>query len=216
MVLRALKQSLCSNRLRLKPLETSDQHVLHLRPWSNCSWPKRGVPSLGNILDCHDEGFRHDYGIASIRRYGCFVAHQELLRIWVPIIHGELRWLVWCGPWGSLQFCWQRRSIIESKISMMEIIIPLIIIIEIVLTKLSALRSSVLVILSEMSYFLSSFVDLLLQIREANHLLLLSMDLLMDGFEVPYFLVQLLLLRRWTCSLPFLSSGFTQCFLVDV
>jgi hypothetical protein len=38
----------------------------------------------------------------------------------------------------------------------------------------------------------------------------------MDGFEVPYFLVQLLLRRRWTCSLPFLASWFTQCFLVDV
>jgi hypothetical protein len=45
---------------------------------------------------------------------------------------------------------------------MMEVIIPLIIIIGIVLTKLSALRSSVLVILSEMTHFLSSFVDLLL------------------------------------------------------
>jgi hypothetical protein len=44
---------------------------------------------------------------------------------------------------------------------MMEIIIPLIII-GIVLMNLSALRSSVLVILSEMTHFLSSFVDLLL------------------------------------------------------
>jgi hypothetical protein len=44
----------------------------------------------------------------------------------------------------------------------MEIIIPVIIIIGIVLTKLSALRSSVLVILSEMTHFLSGFVDLLL------------------------------------------------------
>jgi hypothetical protein len=31
-VLRALEQSLSSNRLRLKPLETSDQHVLQLLP----------------------------------------------------------------------------------------------------------------------------------------------------------------------------------------
>jgi hypothetical protein len=79
---------------------------------------------------------------------------------------------------------------------MMEIIIPLIIIIGIVLTKLSALRSSVLVILSEMTHFLNSFVDLLLKIREVKHLLLLPLDLLMDDFKVPYFLVQLLLLRR--------------------
>jgi hypothetical protein len=32
MVLRALEQSLSSNRLHLKPLETSDQHVLQLLP----------------------------------------------------------------------------------------------------------------------------------------------------------------------------------------
>jgi hypothetical protein len=31
-ILRALEQSLSSNRLRLKPLETSDQHVLQLLP----------------------------------------------------------------------------------------------------------------------------------------------------------------------------------------
>jgi hypothetical protein len=98
---------------------------------------------------------------------------------------------------------------------MMEIIIPFIIIIGIVLTKLSALRSSILVILSEMAHFLSSLIDLLLKIGKAKHLLLL-LDILMDGFEVPYFLVQLILLRLWTCSLPFLASSFTQCFLVDV
>jgi hypothetical protein len=49
----------------------------------------------------------------------------------------------------------------KSKISMMEIIIPLIIVRGIVLTKLSALRSPVLVILSEMTHLLSSLVDLL-------------------------------------------------------
>jgi hypothetical protein len=43
---------------------------------------------------------------------------------------------------------------------MMEIIIPLIIIVGIVPTKLSALRSSVLVILSEMTHFLSTLIDL--------------------------------------------------------
>jgi hypothetical protein len=45
---------------------------------------------------------------------------------------------------------------------MMEIIIPLMIIVGIVLMKLSALRSLVLVILSEMTHFLSSLIDLLL------------------------------------------------------
>jgi hypothetical protein len=64
---------------------------------------------------------------------------------------------------------------------MMEIIIPFIIIIRIVLMKLSALRSSVLVILSEMTLFLSSFIDLVLQVGETKHLLL-PLDLLMDGF----------------------------------
>jgi hypothetical protein len=42
---------------------------------------------------------------------------------------------------------------------MMEIIIPLIIIVEIVLTELSALRSSVLVILSKMTLFLNSLIN---------------------------------------------------------
>jgi hypothetical protein len=45
---------------------------------------------------------------------------------------------------------------------MMEIVIPIIIIVEIVLTKLPLWRSSVLVILSKMTYFFSSFIDLLL------------------------------------------------------
>jgi hypothetical protein len=91
---------------------------------------------------------------------------------------------------------------------MMEIIIPLIIIVGIVLTKLSVLRSSVLVILGEMTHFLSGLINLLLKISKTKHLLLLPLDLLMNGFEVPDFLVQLLLLRCWTCSLPFLASSF--------
>ena len=86
---------------------------------------------------------------------------------------------------------------------MMEIIIPFVIIIGIVLMKLSALRSSVLVILSEMTHFLSGLVNLSLKICETKHLFFLLLDLLMDGFEVPNFLVQLLLLRCWTGSLPF-------------
>jgi hypothetical protein len=68
--------------------------------------------------------------------------------------------------------------------------------VETILTNLSAFTSSILVILSEMPHFLSSLIDLLLKIRKMNHLLLLPLDLLMDGFEVPYFFVQLLLLRR--------------------
>jgi hypothetical protein len=99
---------------------------------------------------------------------------------------------------------------------MMEIVIPIIIIVGIVLTKLSLWRSSVLVILSKMTYFFSSFIDLLLKIGKTKHLLPLPFDLLMDSFEIPYLLVQLLLLGGWTCSLPLLSSGFTQRILVDV
>jgi hypothetical protein len=86
---------------------------------------------------------------------------------------------------------------------MLEIIIPFVIIVRIVLTKLSALRSSVLVILSEMTHFLSGLIDLLLKVGETKHLVLLPLDLLLDGFEVPDFLIELFLLRRWTCSLPF-------------
>jgi hypothetical protein len=91
---------------------------------------------------------------------------------------------------------------------MMEIIIPFIIIVGIVLTKLSVLRSSVLVILGEMTHFLSGLINLLMKIGKTKLLLLLPLDLLMNGFEVPDFLVQLLLLRCWTCSLPFLASSF--------
>jgi hypothetical protein len=91
---------------------------------------------------------------------------------------------------------------------MLEIIIPFVIIVGIVLTKLSVLRSSILVILSEMTHFLSGLIDLLMKIDDMKHLFLLPLDLLMDGFEVPNFLVQLLLLRRWTCSLPFMASSF--------
>jgi hypothetical protein len=104
----------------------------------------------------------------------------------------------------------------KSKISMVEIIIPLVIIIGIVLAKLPTLRSSVLVILGEMTHLLSGLVDLLLKISKMKHLILLPLDLLIDYFEVPNFLVQLLLLRRWTCSLPLLISGFMQCFVIDV
>jgi hypothetical protein len=91
---------------------------------------------------------------------------------------------------------------------MMEIIIPFVIIVGVVLTKFSTLMSSVLVVLGEMTHFLSSLIDLLLKVSKTKHLLLLPLDLLMDCFEVPDFLVQLLLLRRWTCSLPFLASSF--------
>jgi hypothetical protein len=81
MVLRALEQGLSYNWLRLKDLETGHQHVLELLPRRNCPWPKRGIPCLGYIPNCHDEGLRHDCGVAPVRRYSCFVTHQKLLWI---------------------------------------------------------------------------------------------------------------------------------------
>jgi hypothetical protein len=81
MVLRALEQGLSCDWLHLKTLETGHQHVLKLSPRCDSPWPKRRIPCLSYIPDCHDEGLCHDCGIASIRRYSCFVAHQKLL--WV-------------------------------------------------------------------------------------------------------------------------------------
>jgi hypothetical protein len=99
---------------------------------------------------------------------------------------------------------------------MMKVIVPFIFIEWTVLMKLHVLRPSVLVILSEMMHFFSGLIDPLLKIGETKHLLVFPLDLLMDGFEVPDLSVQLLLLRCQTSSLPFLSSGFTQCVVVDV
>jgi hypothetical protein len=90
----------------------------------------------------------------------------------------------------------------------MEIIIPFIIVERIVLTKFSVLRPSILVILGDMMHVLSSLINLLLKIGETKHLCLLPLDLLMNGFEVPDFLVQLLLLRCRTGILPFLAPSF--------
>jgi hypothetical protein len=81
MVLRALEQGLSYDWLRLKALETCHQHILKLLPRSNSPWPKRRIPCLGHIPNCHDEGLGHDRCIASIRRYSCLIAHQKLLRI---------------------------------------------------------------------------------------------------------------------------------------
>jgi hypothetical protein len=66
MVMRALEQSLGCDWLRLKALETGNQHVLELLPRRDCPWPKGRIPCLGYVLDCHDEGLCHDSCIASI------------------------------------------------------------------------------------------------------------------------------------------------------
>jgi hypothetical protein len=80
-VLRALEQGLSCDWLRLKALKTGNQHVLKLLPRRDSPWSKRRIPCLGYIPDCHDEGLRHDCGIAPVQRYSCFVAHQKLLWI---------------------------------------------------------------------------------------------------------------------------------------
>jgi hypothetical protein len=66
MVLHELEQSLSCDWLRLKALETGNQHILELLPRRDCPWPKRRVPCLGYIPDCHDEGLCHDSCIASV------------------------------------------------------------------------------------------------------------------------------------------------------
>jgi hypothetical protein len=77
-------------------------------------------------------------------------------------------------PWGRLQFYCQRRSIIESKVTMMEVVVPFIFVEWAFLTKLPVLRPSVLVILSKMTHLLSCFINLFLKISQPEHFLLFS------------------------------------------
>jgi hypothetical protein len=66
MVLRALEQGLSYDWLRLKALETGNQHVLELLPRRDCPWPKGRIPCLGYVPDCHNEGLCHVSCIASV------------------------------------------------------------------------------------------------------------------------------------------------------
>jgi hypothetical protein len=61
--------------------------------------------------------------------------------------------------------------------------------------KLPVLGPSILFILSKMTHFFSSFIDLSLKVSQSRHLLLLPLYLLMDDFHVSGFLVQLFLLE---------------------
>jgi hypothetical protein len=72
------------------------------------------------------------------------------------------------------------------------------------------LGPSVLFILSKMTHFFSSFVDLPLKIGEPSHLLFLPLHLLMDDLHVPDLLVQLLLLECWTSGFPLLASSLSE------
>jgi hypothetical protein len=117
---------------------------------------------------------------------------------------------------GSLQFCCQGRSIVKSKIALMKVIVPFIIIEWTFLAKLPVLRPSVLVILSEMAHSFSSFIDLLLKVGEPKHLFPLPLHLLMDSLQIPDLLIQFLLLRCWASSLPLLAPSFSQRLLISV
>jgi hypothetical protein len=78
------------------------------------------------------------------------------------------------------------------------------------MTKLPVLRPLVMVILSKIAHFFSGFVDLLLKVGQPGHLLLFPLHLLINDFQVPDLLVQLLLLKCWAGSLSFLASGFSE------
>jgi hypothetical protein len=65
-----------------------------------------------------------------------------------------------------------------------------------------------LIILGEVTHFLSGLINFPLKVGETKHFFLLLLNLLMDSFEVPDFLIQLLLLRCWAGSLPLLAPSF--------
>ena len=74
--------------------------------------------------------------------------------------------------------------------------------------KFPVLGPSVLVILGEVTHFLGGFINLPLEVGEPKHFLSLLLDLLLDSFQIPDFLVQFLLLRYWAGSLPILAPSF--------
>jgi hypothetical protein len=67
-----------------------------------------------------------------------------------------------------------------------------------------------LVILSKLTHFLGSFIDLPLKIGQPSHLLFFPLHLLMDDFHVPDLLIQLLLLESWTGGLSLLASSLSR------
>jgi hypothetical protein len=93
---------------------------------------------------------------------------------------------------------------------MMEIFIPVVLIVEAFLMKLSAQRPSVLVILNKMTNLFQSFIYLSLKIRLTSHLVLLSLHMLLKDLQVLDLLIQVVLRRRWTSGLPHLASGLPK------
>jgi hypothetical protein len=61
-----------------------------------------------------------------------------------------------------------------------------------------------------MTHFLGSFVNLLLKVGQPSHLLFFPLHLLVNDFEVPDLLVQLLLLKCWTGGFPLLAPGLSE------
>jgi hypothetical protein len=90
----------------------------------------------------------------------------------MPIIHGQLSWLLALWPRGSLQLCCYGRSIIKSKVTLMKVVVPFVFVEWALLTKLPVLRPSVLVFLSKMTLLLRCVVNLLLKISQPKHFLL--------------------------------------------
>jgi hypothetical protein len=76
--------------------------------------------------------------------------------------------------------------------------------------KLPVLRPSVMIILSKMTHFLSSFINLPLKVGQSSHLLFFPLHLLVDDLHVPDLLVQLLLLKGWTGGLSLLASDLSE------
>jgi hypothetical protein len=67
-----------------------------------------------------------------------------------------------------------------------------------------------MIILSKLTHFLSSFIDLPLKVGQTSHLLLFPLHLLMDDLHVPDLLVQLLLLKCWTGGFSLLASILSE------
>jgi hypothetical protein len=101
---------------------------------------------------------------------------------------------------------------------MVKVTIPFIIIDWAFLSKLPMLGPSVSIILSKMTHFFSSFVDLFLKVGEPKHLFPFLLHLSVDGLQIPDLLVQLLLLRCWASSFLLLAPSFSQgdCLLICV
>jgi hypothetical protein len=90
---------------------------------------------------------------------------------------------------------------------MMKVIVPFIINVWIFLTKLPVLGPSVLVVLGEVTHFFGDLINLPLEVGETKHFISLLLDVLVDSFQIPDFLVQFLLLRCWAGSLPLLAPS---------